>query len=135
MAGISRKLYYCWRPRVQASVNGGAYFDVYFRDYPNCENRIYDDYSEWNDRFATIGEVQEGDDVNTIESIHGLWKWNSYYLDTKTSNSTRCRLRIGMRVHDSMKVVMSLSRLVRLLLWTMFNLTMLLFSVLLNQQT
>lgn len=53
--------YYRWRPRVQASINGGNYFNIYYRDVEYCENYIYSDYNSWNNRTGTIGEVSEGD--------------------------------------------------------------------------
>ena len=56
--------YYRWRPRVQASINGAGYFDIYYRDLEYCENYILSDYNSWNDRTGTIGEVLEGDLVH-----------------------------------------------------------------------
>ena len=76
--------YYYWRPRVQASVNGGDYFDIYLRDLSYCESYIYDDYSAWYNRIATVGSVEVGDQVrirfNPFQNQGNSW---DFYIRLK----------------------------------------------------
>ena len=77
--------YYYWRPRVQVSINGGSYEDVYLWDLSYCESYIYDDYSSWNPRFATLGNVSEGDTfrirLNPFQNQGNSWDFYIRYKD------------------------------------------------------
>ena len=77
--------YIYWRPRVQASVNGGGYFDIYVRDLDYCESYIYSDYSSWNNRIATIGNLETGDEVrirlNPFQNQGNSWDFNIRFKD------------------------------------------------------
>ena len=76
---------YYWRPRIQASVNGGSYFDIYVRDIEYCESSIVSDYNSWNDRYATIGDLNAGDVIrlrlNPFQNQGNSWDFTIRFKD------------------------------------------------------